>query len=115
MIFNKGGRTFQSERLLFQDNILETTRNFSYLGFLLTLSFSIKDLLNDLYKRGLKAYYKMKNCLGELFRRNVNLTLKLFDSLVKPILLYGLDVWGCFEHAFNDANPIEKLNIKLCN
>ena len=114
MIFNKGGRSFQKDQLFFKEKPIEITRSFSYLGFLLTPSFSIKDLLNDLYKRALKAYYKMKTCLGELFRKNVALTLKLFDSLVKPILLYGVDVWGCFKHAFNDDNPIEKLNLKLC-
>ncbi len=43
-----------------------------------------------------------------------NVSLKLFDSLVRPILLYGVDVWDCFKHAFNDDNPIEKLDLKLC-
>ena len=56
----------------------------------------------------------MKACLEELFWKNVVLTLILFDSLVKPKLLYGVNVLGCFKHAFNDDSPIEKLNLKLC-
>ena len=68
----------------------------------------------DLYKRGLKAYFKLRNSLGDVFSKDIKLTLKLFDCLVKPILLYGADFWGCLKLGFNETNPIEKLNIKLC-
>ena len=102
-----------SNKLYFGKEELETVRKFNYLGFLITPSLSIKELLSDLYKRGL-AYFKMKNCLGETFKQNIQVTLKLFDSLVKPILPYGIDFWGCFRIAFNDQNPVEKLHLKLC-
>ena len=103
-----------SNKLYFGNEELETVGKFSYLGFLITPSLSIKKLLNDLYKRGLKAYFKMKNCLGETFKQHIQVTLKLFDSLVKPILLYGIDFRGCFRISFNDQNPVEKLHLKLC-
>ena len=40
--------------------------------------------------------------------------MKLFDALVKPILLYGSDFWGLLVYHLIDNNPIENLNIKLC-
>ena len=67
-----------------------------------------------LYRRGLKAYFKIRNCLGINFRDHVKLSLDLFDALIKPILLYGIEIWECLKQGFNDKNSIEKLNIKLC-
>ena len=88
MVFNKGGRTMHSNKLYFGKEEQETVRKFNYLGSLITPSLSIKELLSDLYERGLKAYFKMKNCLRETFKQHIQVTLKHFDSLVKPILLY---------------------------
>jgi hypothetical protein len=39
----------------------------------------------------------------------VDLQLKLFDSLVTPILLYSSEIWG-FECIFN----IEKIHLQFC-
>ena len=100
--------------MIIKNKEIEIVRHFSYLGFLVSPSFSIKELLNDIYKRGLKAYYKLKNILGSVFRKDIQLTIKLFDALVRPILLYGVDVWGCFKASSNNTNPIEKLNSRLC-
>ena len=49
-----------------------------------------------------------------MFYENPNLTIKLFDSLVKPVLLYASDFWGYFEFASSDKSPLEKLNTTLC-
>ena len=114
MIFNKGGKMLKGNSFYFNEQEIDIVRTFSYLGFLLTPSLSIKELLNDLYKRGLRAYFKLRNSLGDVFSNDIRLTLKLFDCLVKPVLLYGADFWGCLKPSFNETNPIEKLNIKLC-
>ena len=36
----------------------------------------------------------------------------MFDSLIKPILLYGSDFWGCLKTPSN--NPIENLYSQFC-
>ena len=61
----------------------------------------------------MKAYFKLRNCLGVTFRDNFKISLDLFDALIKPILLYGIELWGCLKQGFSDKNPIEKLNIKF--
>ncbi len=59
------------------------------------------------------GYFKLRNCLGShiTFRSHITLAIDLFDALVKPILTYGIDFWGCLKQAFRDMNPIEKVNI----
>ena len=47
--------------------------------------------LQDLRDRALKAFYKLKNSMGDFFRSNIEITIHLFDSLVKPILMYMSD------------------------
>ena len=54
----------------------------------------------------------MKTKLGNLFRQDIPTTIHLFDSLVKPILLYASDFWGCLKLPKN--NPVETLHIKFC-
>ena len=39
-------------------------------------------------------------------------TLHLFDTLIKPILLYNSDYWGCLKLPKN--NPIENMHMRFC-
>ena len=39
----------------------------------------------------------------------VNIQLKLFDSLVEPILLYGSEIWG-----YENLQIIEKVHLQFC-
>ena len=89
-------------------------RNYMYLGFNLSISGKINDGLLDLHQRAQKAFYKLKNQMGDISYENVSLTIRLFDSLIKPILLYASDFGGCFEFVSSDKNPIEKLNTTMC-
>ena len=51
--------------------------------------------MSELYKKGLKAYFKMcKNILNR--HLSIKTNLHIFDHTVKPILLYGSELWGTF-------------------
>ena len=89
-------------------------RNFTCLGFNLSLVGNIKYGLFDLHKRVQKAFYQLKNQLGDMFHREPVLAIKLFDALVKPILLYRSNFWGCYDNIFSLSNSTERLNISLC-
>ena len=93
MIFNKTGRLIRTP--FYYNNVkLENVSKFKYLGFLLTPSGETKSGLKDLKDRALKAFFKLKNAMGESFRDQIRITLKLYDSLIKPILMYMSDFWG---------------------
>ena len=89
MIFNKTGRFIRTAYKLNDDRIY-TTNSYKYLGFLMTPSGVISHGLSDLKDRAIRAYYKLKQKLGYLFRQNANMTLFLYNSLVRPILLYHI-------------------------
>ena len=55
--------------------------------------------------------------MGVHFRSNLKLMIhdkELFDSLIKPILLYGSEVWGIETKEPDSKNPIEAVHIKFC-
>lgn len=111
MIFNKTGRFVRTVYKL-GDKLIHTTNSYKYLGFLMTPSGVISHGLVDLKNRAARAYYKLKQKLGYFFRRNIDVTLKLYNALVRPILLYASDYWGCLKLPKN--NPIEIAHMRFC-
>ena len=111
MIFNKTGRLLR--RNYYINGVqLENVRSYKYLGFLLTPSGEINSGLQDLRDRALKAFMKLKNDLGTAFTQDVLTTLTLVDVMIKPILLYNSDFWGCMK--LPKFNPIENLDMMIC-
>ena len=111
MIFNKTGRHMRRNFYL-GDEKVKTTREYKYLGFKFTPSSEITSGLSDLKDRAMKAFYKIKRKMGPSFQTFPLLTLKLFDTLIKPILLYGSDFWGILKLPKN--NPFEILHLQCC-
>ena len=111
MIFNKTGRHMRRNFYFGKDKV-ETTRQYKYLGFLVTPSGVIHSGLRDLKDRALKAFHKLKNKMGITFKKHPSTTIKLFRSLIEPILLYASDFWGCLK--MPDNNPVEVLHLSFC-
>ena len=110
MIFNKTGRLMR--RPFYLDGVqLECVRSYKYLGFVVTPSGEIQTGLKDLRDRAFKAYMKLKCDLGSSFNQDVLTTLSLIDSLIKPILLYAGDFWGCLK--MPQPNPVQKLLLTI--
>ena len=110
MIFNKTGRLLR-RNFWFETKRVEVVREYRYLVFLITPSLNLHTALSDLKDRGLRAFGALKSKLGVLFRKHILTTIHLFDSLVKPILLYASDFWGCLK--LPKVNPVETLHIKF--
>ena len=111
MIFNKGGRHIR-RNFFYGGEKIETTREYKYLGFLVTPSGELSSGLKDLKDRALRAFHKLKNKMGISFRQQPSITMKLFKSLIEPILLYASDFWGILKMPVN--NPIENLFMSFC-
>ena len=111
MIFNKTGRQMRRPFKI-NGTILESVRMYKYLGFILTPSGEINTGLNDLKDRSLRAFSKIKKDLGESFDKDIKTTLTIIDTMIKPIMMYNSDFWGCMKLPKN--NPIEVTHMKIC-
>ena len=113
MIFNKTGRLLRTP-FKYNNTKLENVNKFKYLGFQLTPSGEIKSGLQDLRDRALKGFFKLKNDMGDSFHANIEITLHLLDSLIKPIIMYMSDFWGGLKALKEKENPIEKFHYMAC-
>ena len=111
MVFNKNGRHIRKS-FPYGENKIDSTRQYKYLGFLITPSGEINSGLKDLKDRALRAFIKVKKKMGLLFQQFPLVSLKLFDTLVRPILLYASDFWGILKPPKN--NPVESIHYMFC-
>jgi len=124
MVFNQ---QIKDTQLKYQDKPLEIVHEFTYLGIKFDKSGSFNCAKKELAKKAQRAYFHIKSVINKDGNPIPKLSIKLFDSLVKPILLYCSEVWGGFGQRriqnqlplftkimFNDCTPHEKLNIQLC-
>jgi hypothetical protein len=47
--------------------------------------------------------------MGRFYKLSVKIQLDLFDKMIKPILLYGCEVWG-----FGKNEVLERVHLKFC-
>ena len=111
MTFNKNGRHIRGN-FVYREKSIETARQYKYIGFLVTLSGEMNSGLKDLKERAIRVFLKLKKKMGITFKRHPTTSIKLFRSLLEPILLCGSDFWGTSEMPAN--NPIENLFMSFC-
>ena len=93
MIFNKTGRQLQESHSFKYGSVsIPSARAYCYLGIVFNLTGSYTAATEELKKKGLKAYFALKNLL-QLDALSVKSVFKLFDSLVLPVVSYGCQVW----------------------
>ena len=107
IVFNKSGK-ISKEEFFFEENKLENLHSYRYLGLQFCASGSFTLARANLYNKGLKAYFKLvKDILS--FQPSVNTSMHIFDHTVKPVLLYGSEIWG----ALNPSSPRLRNDVSL--
>ena len=73
--------------------ILENVKEYKYLGITFTKLNNFRITKTKLYQQATKAMYFV---LSKAKDNNLSTEckLKLFDSIVLPIMLYGCEIWG---------------------
>jgi hypothetical protein len=101
----------------FQNNSqIEIVERYKYLGIVFYFNGNLKHAADDLYNKALKAFFSVKSKFNNCQEVPLKTCLKLFDSLSKPILTYGSEIW-LSDYNINlnnfDNLPIEKLQHKM--
>ena len=93
--------------IYFDEILLESVNNFIYLGVNVSNNGKFFQVQKHLSEQATKAMFALK-----IFFDNKLLCiedkLKLFDSLVQPILMYGSEIWG-----FHKADDVEKVHVRF--
>lgn len=110
MVFNRGNRLIKSDFYI-KNVAIENVKIMKYLGFYITAkncSFSVS--LEELSIKANRAIYALNNKI-KLSRLPTKLALRVFDTQIKPILLYGAEVWGAYTDY--DFSSWEKSKIEM--
>ena len=117
--FNNDGKCIPLN-ILYNKNIIECKDSYKYLRMLWTCNGKFNMAKNDLGQRAGKAFLKLKSLLNNS-SPSFNTCMHLFDHIIKPILLYGSDIWGktFLKNGINDLlclkrDPIEQCHVKYC-
>ena len=93
VIFNKSGKLLKNYGFYINDVQLENAQEYKYLGILMRASGTFTNAIQYLSNKALKVIFKIKRRF-QTEAINAKLFLKLFDTCVKPILLYGSTLWS---------------------
>jgi hypothetical protein len=110
MVFSRGNQKINAS---FKVNgiKLENVKEFKYLGITVhKKSCSFTPTLKYLRLKATRALYALKSKIN-FTNLPIKVALKLFDAIIKPILLYGSEVWEPFLHQDDkkwDQNDIER-------
>ena len=94
MVFNKGNRFINNVQFYFDNNLIETVKQFTYVGVLITPNGKFKQNQNNLKNKAMKALFSIKKSILCERMLNPRLCLKLFDTLIAPILSYASEIWA---------------------
>ena len=103
---------------------LQWVYTYKYLGVLINSNGDFLASSENLCIRGWKATFKIKSALKDV-DVDPDLKLKLFDTLVKPIICYNGEIWGVLNNVFNSKSisqfwervgklPVENFQLKFC-
>ena len=101
------GKTSKRLRFTFGTHELEITNAYKYLGILLSKSGSFIAAKKNIAEQANKALFSLIKKI-RILNLPQDLQLDLFDKTIKPILLYGSEIWG-----FGNCDVIERVQLKF--
>ena len=108
MIFNKSGRLLkESYGFKYEDKEVPTTRTYCYLGITFSLTGSFKVAMSLLRQKALRAYFGLKREV-DLYSIPKTAVFKLLDSLISPIITYGIELWITKTAGFKEISSLLK-------
>ena len=106
MVFKSGNR-HENVVLRYAGSLLTNVKSFTYLGLTLSSNGKFYQAQKSLAEQATKALFSL-NKLFEKISISIPEKLKLFDSMILPILNYGCEVWG-----FHSGPDIERVHLKF--
>ena len=106
LIFSKG-RPNNQLRFYFDNCEIEIVNEYKYLGILLSRSGAFNKTKKYLAEQANKALFSLLRKTRNL-DLTIDLQIELFNKTVKPILLYGCEIWG-----YGNCDDLERIQLKF--
>ena len=109
IVFRKGGILKQMEKWYYNGQLIDIVPFYKYLGVYFTPKLiwtKTKEVLAQQASKAICRIFQYQRNFGNFTPNDL---FKLFDSIVRPILCYGSEIWG---HEY--CTHIEKVHIRFC-
>ena len=106
IVFKKGGRTHRLDKWNYGGENIEVVSCFKYLGCNLSATGSFSNCIQELIASARRALFSLKKTFHKNKEITPSIQLKLFNTMIVPILNYGSEVWG-----LRKADPIERFHL----
>ena len=106
VIFSRG-KVRKIPKFYFNAQLINIFTNYKYLGVLFNYNGSFKEAIRDRCKLASSAMFSLlKKARND--RLPLDIQLELFEKCVKPVLLYGCEIWG-----FEQILPCNRLQLRF--
>ena len=113
-----------SSSIKFKNSPLAFINTYKYLGVVFDSVGNFNAARQNMYEHGQKALFKLKSVIDRDFL-SPKISLDLFDKTVKPVCLYGSEIWTCinvpqnntcdeFIESFLKKTQIDKVSTSFC-
>ena len=106
VIFGRG-KINKNIHFTFQNNELEIAESYKYLGIYLSRTGTFTTAKKHIAEQANKALFSLLQKIRSL-SLPYDIQINLFDKLVKPILLYGSEIWGS-----GNIDILERIQLKF--
>ena len=94
MAFRGGGYLGKAEKWYFGQEKLETVNSYKYLGYTFTTKLSTEIALAEFAGRAKGKVISIFKALYKIGKIDISIFFHLFDSQVRPMILYASEIWG---------------------
>ncbi|MEW8544141.1 MAG: reverse transcriptase family protein, partial [Candidatus Thiodiazotropha sp.] len=92
IVFGRG-KSKSNLKFFYKQTQVEIVKQYKYLGVIISRGGSLAATIKHNCEQATKAMYVLIRKIRSL-NLSIDLQLDLFDKMIKPILLYGCEVWG---------------------
>jgi len=109
VVYRKGGYLSKHEKWNIDSHPVNVANSYKYLGLHFSTKLSIKYALRELAMKGRAGTMQIIKGLMKVNCLQPKLLFKLFDSQIRPMLLYGAEIWG-----LQDTQVVESVHLLAC-
>ena len=93
LVFQKTENLASNTQLYYKKIPLVQTKEYNFLGNIIDSKGTFKKAVAELGKKAMKVLFALKTRFKNFNSLPVNLSCKLFDTLIRPVLLYNSEIW----------------------
>ena len=93
-MIRNGGYLKQTEKWWYRDEQVKVATYYSYLGLIFSSRLCWSKCIENHVSKSLRVLNSIRRMLNAIDSLSFSVAVKIFDIKVKPILLYGSEIWG---------------------